>query len=599
MVFLCPIELGARLENPVARMVLVADDSPTIQKRALGILKGEGFEVETVSNGVAAIKRLAVLHPVVILADVSMPGRDGYEVCEFVKKSAELSHVPVLLVASDMEPYDDARGEEVRADGIIKKPFEAHELISIVVKFAEQFEAATSAVAAPAEPSAAPQPTQEFAAATREDSDNMPTLVQHTAPGPTQEFAVSSENADYTPTLVQHSAPDFSAAAEGVAFAEPAVDATPGYPTGSQAAEMEMSHTAPPTEAQSTLEPFPSPGFADTFPAPDTQSAPAGETPFVLEEPAATSPYAPSEPSPSARTPSFLEGLEAVTPEPVFVEEQPAQAFEPPTPMREFTTAIFNAPVEVAEPVWKDETAPAPPAPEPAEPAAPEPQVEAPVGSSEIPADQPLESPPTVPAVTATSLDSFSLHDATAGEVYFASEAAEFAPVEAAPQDFSLAEFASAEAAAAEVASVESAPAEVAPVEVAPIEPAPTEFAPAEAAPEAVAPAEAGPVEVAHSAPVEEARAPEVAPSAPAPEAVSVETTPLEAAVEVGPAEPRQEVAAPPPAFDWNLFYTIVHKVVVKMSPPPLPAEAVEEMARRLADEIATEIISESPQPPA
>src|SRR5208282_4686335 len=130
-------------ENPVARIVLVADDSPTIQKKALGILKGEGFEVETVSNGVAAIKRLAVLRPVVILADVSMPGRDGYEVCDFVKKSAELSHVPVLLVASDMEPYDEARGADVRADGIIKKPFEAQELISIVVKFAAQFEAET------------------------------------------------------------------------------------------------------------------------------------------------------------------------------------------------------------------------------------------------------------------------------------------------------------------------------------------------------------------------------------------------------------------------------------------------------------------------
>jgi len=125
----------------VARMVLVADDSPTIQKKALGILKSEGFEVETVSNGVAAIKRLSVIHPVVVLADVSMPGRDGYEVCEFIKNSAELSHVPVLLVASDMEPYDDARGAEVRADGIIKKPFEARDLISLVVKFADQFEA--------------------------------------------------------------------------------------------------------------------------------------------------------------------------------------------------------------------------------------------------------------------------------------------------------------------------------------------------------------------------------------------------------------------------------------------------------------------------
>ena len=111
----------------MARIVLVADDSPTIQKKAVAILKGEGFEVETVSNGVAAIKRLAVLHPTVVLADVSMPGRDGYEVCEFVKKSEQHALVPVLLVVSDMEPYDDARGAQVRADGIVKKPFEAQE----------------------------------------------------------------------------------------------------------------------------------------------------------------------------------------------------------------------------------------------------------------------------------------------------------------------------------------------------------------------------------------------------------------------------------------------------------------------------------------
>jgi len=125
----------------VARLVLVADDSPTIQKRALGILKGEGFDVETVSNGVAAIKRLGTLHPSVVLADVSMPGRDGYEVCEFVKRSEEFGRVPVLLVVSDMEPYDSARGAEVRADGIIRKPFEPHELISLVERCAENYEA--------------------------------------------------------------------------------------------------------------------------------------------------------------------------------------------------------------------------------------------------------------------------------------------------------------------------------------------------------------------------------------------------------------------------------------------------------------------------
>src|SRR5208337_5449088 len=73
--------------------------------------------------------------PVLVLADVSMPGKDGYEVCEFVKTSADLLHVPVLLVGSDLEPYDEPRGAQVRADGIIKKPFTPQDLITIVTKF--------------------------------------------------------------------------------------------------------------------------------------------------------------------------------------------------------------------------------------------------------------------------------------------------------------------------------------------------------------------------------------------------------------------------------------------------------------------------------
>lgn len=146
----------------MARMVLVADDSPSIQKRAVGILKAEGFDVETVSNGVAAIKRLTTLHPVVILADVSMPGRDGYEVCEFVKNSAEHSHVPVVLVASDMEPYDHARGDQVRADAIIKKPFDPYALISIVTKLADRFEAARAIAALNVAPDAPPPPPRSL-----------------------------------------------------------------------------------------------------------------------------------------------------------------------------------------------------------------------------------------------------------------------------------------------------------------------------------------------------------------------------------------------------------------------------------------------------
>ena len=117
----------------MARLILIADDSPTVQRKAQSILEGEGFEVETVSNGVAAIKKLPTLRPVLVLADVSMPGKDGYEVCDFVKSSGDLLNVPVLLVGSDLEPYDEVRGKQVRADGIIKKPFTPQDALQHLV----------------------------------------------------------------------------------------------------------------------------------------------------------------------------------------------------------------------------------------------------------------------------------------------------------------------------------------------------------------------------------------------------------------------------------------------------------------------------------
>jgi CheY-like chemotaxis protein len=145
----------------VGRTVLVADDSPSIQNKAKGILTGEGLEVVTVSNGVAAIKKLPTIKPSLVIADVAMPGRDGYEVCEFVKNSPDLSFVPVVLVFSDQDPYDDQRGARARADATIKKspgerdPFDHEELVAMVAKFLAQADAAAP-TAPPPEPEIAP-----------------------------------------------------------------------------------------------------------------------------------------------------------------------------------------------------------------------------------------------------------------------------------------------------------------------------------------------------------------------------------------------------------------------------------------------------------
>lgn len=114
--------------------VLVADDNLTVQRMASEMLSEEGMDVITVANGMAAIKKLPDVKPLVIVADVDMPGKNGYEVCDFVKSQPELDYVRVLLVVSDSDPLDGGRGAEVRADGVVKKPFDRQAFVSLVVK---------------------------------------------------------------------------------------------------------------------------------------------------------------------------------------------------------------------------------------------------------------------------------------------------------------------------------------------------------------------------------------------------------------------------------------------------------------------------------
>lgn len=144
----------------MSRTVLVADDNLTIQRMASEMLTLEGMEVVTVANGMAAIKKLFDAMPLVVLADVDMPGKDGYEVCDFVKSNPELHYVRVLLTVSDADPYDPERGTQAHADGIVKKPFEREQLVSMVTECVNQAEAARPAPAKPTPPPArAPEPS--------------------------------------------------------------------------------------------------------------------------------------------------------------------------------------------------------------------------------------------------------------------------------------------------------------------------------------------------------------------------------------------------------------------------------------------------------
>src|ERR1700733_4259816 len=103
--------------------ILVADDNTNIQKMVVLAFQERGVEVIAVGNGEAAVRRLPDANPDLVLAYVFMPVRNGYEVCEFVKKDPRFSHVPVILLVGAFDPLDEKEARRVGADGVLKKPF--------------------------------------------------------------------------------------------------------------------------------------------------------------------------------------------------------------------------------------------------------------------------------------------------------------------------------------------------------------------------------------------------------------------------------------------------------------------------------------------
>ena len=133
--------------------ILLVDDSPHAQRMGERILSEEGYEVVTVSNADSALIRLEDVDPDVVLADVVMPGRTGYEICQYLKMSPRHRHVRVILTAGVLETLDETAAARVEADGTLRKPFEASALIAAVKPLAEAA-AQDRAALAPREPGA-------------------------------------------------------------------------------------------------------------------------------------------------------------------------------------------------------------------------------------------------------------------------------------------------------------------------------------------------------------------------------------------------------------------------------------------------------------
>ena len=527
----------------MARLILLADDSPTIQRRAQGILQGEGFEVETVSNGVAAIKKLPKMHPVLVLADVSMPGKDGYEVCDYVKTSADLHHVPVLLVASDLEPYDELRGAQVGADGIIMKPFPPHDLIAMVAKFAPLGEASASLPALPetlvtsspvAPPEVSPMGSEPEGATGRHEPDLAapsagmafpePPEMPATPPGPLPDISLQPSLQTPLPVWAQ-------------SLPEPLLAAPPEDLLGGSSEPLLVpTEPFPGLALEGTPEPTPEPWLeVATEPTPTAPESISGSGVEPTPEPTVVAPEPTPEPIPEAVPESVLASPESISGTGREATSELASVVSEP-PVAE--SGVPCAPVPVTETVHPPaEAAPeAPPAVVAEEPLLP---TEPALAEQQVEPLPPLRPSPEIVKPAADRTLAFGVAAETAGPMLID----ELAPAPPAPEPPPCVEGQQPKPMAA--TSLDS-------------------FSLAEAA--------EGQVYIAR---------PE-AEAAPSPEA--------------GVVQPGESPEPPPSVINPEWVYVIVHKVVMKMAPPVLPPELVGELIRILTEEITAELNSESSQ---
>lgn len=138
--------------------ILLADDSPHAQRMGELILKEEGYDVVTLTDGASVMARLADVDPDLILVDVAMPTKSGYEICAFVKSSLRHLHTRVVLAVGASDLLDEQEVKRVGADGVLKKPFESTLVLEMVKPLLGAAAAARSETLAQLAPASSAEP---------------------------------------------------------------------------------------------------------------------------------------------------------------------------------------------------------------------------------------------------------------------------------------------------------------------------------------------------------------------------------------------------------------------------------------------------------
>jgi CheY-like chemotaxis protein len=197
------------------RKLLLADDSIAIQRVVDLTFTDEGMEVTTVSDGQDALEKLEQSTPDVVLADIFMPGVDGYELCKFIKQSERLRGVPVMLLVGSFEPFDKSEAERAGADDVVTKPFQSiRDLVNRVGLLVRRDDASKHAVGeVPENEDFAMTPEQPqvtvLVEAPMMETSEVEDLAEHTCPPP-----IDLQTADTQQLKPVHVKPEFEESVE-------------------------------------------------------------------------------------------------------------------------------------------------------------------------------------------------------------------------------------------------------------------------------------------------------------------------------------------------------------------------------------------------
>ena len=119
--------------------VMVIDDSKTIRRTAETLLKKEGCDVVTATDGFEALAKIADHQPQIIFVDIMMPRLDGYQTCALIKNNSAFKSTPVIMLSSKDGLFDKAKGRIVGSDQFLTKPFSKEELLGAIKAYVPGF----------------------------------------------------------------------------------------------------------------------------------------------------------------------------------------------------------------------------------------------------------------------------------------------------------------------------------------------------------------------------------------------------------------------------------------------------------------------------